>query len=130
MTIDEVARHFRITKSKLRYYEKNGVIKEIARDGNGNRVYTATDLMWIEFFLNLRETGMSLKEIKYYIGLKKGGLDTVEERKTILLDHVEAIDDKIQELLITKKDILEQVKRYDEEQGVCIMKGNSDGDCI
>jgi len=29
MTIDEVAKHFRISKSKLRYYEKNGVIKEI-----------------------------------------------------------------------------------------------------
>jgi len=124
MTIDEVAKHFRITKSKLRYYEKNGVIREIARDENGNRSYTSDDLMWIEFFLNLKDTGMSLKEIKYYISLKKGGVDTVDERKNILLDHVDTIDEKIQELLLTKKDILEQVRIYEEERGNCIIMGS------
>ena len=87
-------------------------------------VYTQEDLMWIEFFLNLKDTGMSLKEIKYYISLKKGGLDTVEERKNILLDHVDTIDEKIQELLLTKKDILEQVRIYEEERGNCIIKGS------
>lgn len=124
MTIDEVSKHFRITKSKLRYYEKNGVIREIARDENGNRSYTSDDLMWIEFFLNLKDTGMSLKEIKYYISLKKGGVDTVDERKNILLNHVDTIDEKIQELLLTKKDILEQVRIYDEERGNCIIMGS------
>ncbi len=129
MNIDEVAKHFRITKSKLRYYEKNGVIREITRDEKGNRVYTQEDLMWIEFFLNLKDTGMSLKEIKYYISLKKGGTDTIEERKKILLDHVETIDEKIQELLLTKKDILKQVRIYEEERGNCIIKGSNTENC-
>lgn len=127
MNIDEVAKYFRITKSKLRYYEKNGVIREISRDEKGNRVYTQDDLMWIEFFLNLKDTGMSLKEIKYYISLKKGGVDTVEERKNILLGHVDTIDEKIQELLLTKKDILEQVRIYEEDRGNCIIKGSDAG---
>jgi len=127
MNIDEVAKYFRITKSKLRYYEKNGVIREISRDEKGNRVYTQDDLMWIEFFLNLKDTGMSLKEIKYYISLKKGGVDTVEERKNILLGHVDTIDEKIQELLLTKKDILKQVRIYEEDRGNCIIKGSDAG---
>ena len=129
MTIDEVGRHFHITRSKLRYYEKNGVIKKIARDKNGNRVYTQNDLMWIEFFLNLRETGMSLKEIKHYISLKKGGRATVKERKDILLDHVDLIDRKIEELLHTRKNILNQVEGYDKEQGSCIIGENRNGEC-
>ncbi|UUV19655.1 MerR family transcriptional regulator [Fusobacteria bacterium ZRK30] len=122
MTIDEVAKHFRISKSKLRYYEKNGVIKEIARDNNGNRVYTDNDLVWIDFFLNLKDTGMSLKEIVYYIGLKKGGKETVIERKEILLNHVDIIQEKIEELNLIKKEVLEQVKRYENEEGNCIIK--------
>ena len=122
MTIDEVAKHFRISKSKLRYYEKNGVIKEIARDNNGNRVYTDNDLVWIDFFLNLKDTGMSLKEIVYYIGLKKGGKETVVERKEILLNHVDIIQEKIEELNLIKKEVLEQVKRYENEEGNCIIK--------
>ncbi|WP_028856543.1 MerR family transcriptional regulator [Psychrilyobacter atlanticus] len=122
MTIDEVAKHFRISKSKLRYYEKNGVIKEIARDNNGNRVYTDSDLVWIDFFLNLKDTGMSLKEIVYYIGLKKDGEKTVVERKEILLNHVDIIQEKIEELNLIKKEVLEQVKRYENEEGNCIIK--------
>lgn len=129
MTIDEVARHFHITKSKLRYYEKNGVIREIARDEVGNRIYTVSDLLWIEFFLNLKETGMSLKEIKYYISLKQGGIDTIDERKNILISHVEHIEEKIGELLVTKEDILEQIKKYDDEQGNCIISSNNSSKC-
>ena len=124
MTIDEVAKHFRISKSKLRYYEKNGVIKEIARDNNGNRVYTDNDLIWIDFFLNLKDTGMSLKEIVYYIGLKKDGQETVVERKEILLNHVDIIQEKIDELNFIKKEVLEQVKKYENEKGNCIIKCN------
>lgn len=126
MNIDEVAKHFHITKSKLRYYEKNGVIRKIARDKNDIRVYTKEDLLWIEFFLNLKGTGMSLKDIKHYISLKKGGIDTVDERRDILLDHVELIDEKIQELILTKKDLQKQIKKYDKEKGVCIIKCQSD----
>ncbi|MGB6128268.1 MAG: MerR family transcriptional regulator [Psychrilyobacter sp.] len=122
MTIDEVSKHFRISKSKLRYYEKNGVIKEIARDNNGNRNYTDNDLVWIDFFLNLKDTGMSLKEIVYYIGLKKGGKETVVERTEILLNHVDIIQEKIDELNLIKKEVLEQVKRYENEEGNCIIK--------
>lgn len=124
MTIDQVAKHFRISKSKLRYYEKNGVIKEIARDNNGNRVYTDNDLIWIDFFLNLKDTGMSLKEIVYYIGLKKDGQATVVERKEILLNHVDIIQEKIDELNFIKKEVLEQVKKYENEKGNCIIKCN------
>ena len=124
MTIDEVAKHFRISKSKLRYYEKNGVIKEIARDNNGNRAYTSNDLVWIDFFLNLKDTGMSLKEIVYYIGLKKDGKETVVERTEILLNHVDIIQEKIDELNFIKKEVLEQVKRYENEKGNCIIKCN------
>jgi len=132
MTIDEVSKHFRISKSKLRYYEKNGVIKEIARDNNGNRIYTDNDLVWIDFFLNLKDTGMSLKEIVYYIGLKKGGKETVVERKEILLNHVDIIQEKIEELNLIKKEILEQVKRYEKEEGNCIIKSKiyEEKDCL
>lgn len=126
MTIDEVAKHFRVTKSKLRYYEKNGVIKDISRDENGNRNYNQMDLIWINFFFNLKETGMTLKEIKYYIGLKKGGIETVKERKEILLTQVDNIEEKISELSFTKINILEQIKKYEDEEeaGGCIITGN------
>lgn len=129
MTIDEVAKHFHITKSKLRYYEKNGVIRDISRDENGNRVYTNNDLMWIEFFLNLKKTGMSLKDIKCYISLKKGGIDTVDERKDILIKHVDLIDKKIRELSLAKLEILDQIKRYDEDKGHCIISGKINLKC-
>ncbi len=129
MNIDQVAKYFNITKSKLRYYEKNGIIKEIERDQNGNRIYTDQDLVWIEFFLNLKETDMTLKEIQYYISLKKFGEDTIEERKNILLNQVDSIDDRVEELLKIKSNILDQVEEYDKNKGNCIIKSKSEKKC-
>jgi len=65
---------------------------------------------------------MSLKEIVYYIGLKKGGKETVVERKEILLNHVDIIQEKIEELKLIKEEVLEQVKRYENEEGNCIIR--------
>jgi len=122
MNIDEVAKHFNVTKSKLRYYEKNGVIRPIQRNAQGNRKYSEYDLKWIEFFFNLKETGMSLKNIKHYIELKKLGDSTIEERKQILIDQISKIDKSIENLQNIKEGIVEQVSKY--EEGSCIIKKN------
>ncbi len=65
---------------------------------------------------------MSLKEIVYYIGLKKGGEKTAIERKEILLNHVDIIQKKIEGLNLIKEEVLEQVKRYEDEEGNCIIR--------
>ena len=48
MTIGEMARRTGLTESKLRYYEKKGLI-HVARDGGGRRSYDEGDVEWVAF---------------------------------------------------------------------------------
>ena len=53
----------------LRYYEQEGLIAPERNSGN-RRCYYDKDLTWIEFIKRLKDTGMSIKEIKYYAELR------------------------------------------------------------
>lgn len=59
----------------------------IGRDKSGNRVFTDTDLNWVAMVCCLKDTGMKIKDIKQYADWCAEGLQTIEERKTMLADH-------------------------------------------
>ncbi|WP_025870943.1 MerR family transcriptional regulator [Enterococcus crotali] len=107
-TISEFAKKIGISEYTLRYYEKEGLIEPL-RDEHNYRVYQEEDLDWANFVIKLKNTGISLKEIKDYTHLRKIGDATITERKNLLLNHrkkilaeyekvkghLELLDDKI-----------------------------------
>ncbi|MGX7244232.1 MerR family transcriptional regulator [Enterococcus quebecensis] len=107
-TISEFAEKIGISEHTLRYYEKQGLI-EPSRDEHNYRVYGEEDSDWATFVIKLKNTGISLKEIKKYTELRKVGDATISERKQLLLNHrikimleyekvrnhLELLDDKI-----------------------------------
>ena len=76
-----------LSSPTLRFYESEGILPFVDRDNNGNRVYGEVNVMWIDFILALRETGMSLGDIKRYVDLYMQGNATLAERKEILMAH-------------------------------------------
>lgn len=86
MKIGEMARKTNLPESTLRYYEKKGLLK-VERDKNGRRNYRQCDVEWIKFIRRLKETGMLLKDIKYYSELRYAGISTMPERLEILQLH-------------------------------------------
>ncbi|WP_085316856.1 MerR family transcriptional regulator [Derxia lacustris] len=71
----------------LRYYERIGLIDPVAQAG-GARRYSAADLAWIGFLQRLRATGMPIREMQRYAGLRRAGDSTLEERSALLADHL------------------------------------------
>ena len=51
MTIKEVSERFGVSTDTLRYYERIGLIPQIARTAGGIRDYTESDISWVEFRL-------------------------------------------------------------------------------
>ncbi len=84
MTIKEVCEKAGITADTLRYYEKAGVIPNVARSCGGTRCYSEEDLQWIQTAVCLRNAGMSVVAIAQYVNLFKQGEETVEERLNLL----------------------------------------------
>jgi len=98
ITIGELARLSGLSTHTLRYYETLGVLKPTGRTANGHRRYHGNDVLWLEFVLRLKRTGMPLAEIKQYTDLRARGDATLQARFAMLKLHRERLVAKMTEL--------------------------------
>ncbi|MES1924117.1 MerR family transcriptional regulator [Salinisphaera sp. T31B1] len=96
MNIGEFATRSGVSADTLRYYEKIGVLRTIARNASGHRVYDVRDLDWIAFVLRLKDTAMPLADIRRYAELRAQGDATCDERRQMLEAHAGHLQKKIQ----------------------------------
>jgi DNA-binding transcriptional MerR regulator len=89
----EAAQKTGFSLDTLRYYERIGLLPPVSRTAGGRRRYGDTDLLWLLTLRCLRDTGMSLKQMRHFIDLAQGNDETLPERLALL----EAQDQKIQE---------------------------------
>lgn len=94
-SMKEMSKKTGLSAPTLRYYEKEGILPFVERDENGKRLYNDTNIEWIRFILALRSTGMPLAEIKRYVELYKQGESTIKERKNMMLQHKEAVEEEM-----------------------------------
>lgn len=89
-TISEMQSILNINASTLRYYEKEGILPEIERNDGGRRVYREEHLLLMKFLLCLKETGMSIEDLKAYMNLGYHVETMLEDRRDILIKHKKA----------------------------------------
>ena len=102
-----------ISAHTIRYYEKIGVLKHIARNASGHRFFTSKDIDWIGFVKRLKEMGMPLENIKLYADLREKGESTSALRKQLLQDHVVILEEKIALESLHLKNIKEKIIHYE-----------------
>lgn len=103
----------------LRYYEKAGVLPDIARTAGGQRMYSADDLGWIAFVRRLRATGMPMRQIAEYTGMVRRGDGTVGERRRLLEQHRQSVAAAIDELTEALQVLDAKIVHYEAaERGV------------
>ncbi|SET89071.1 MerR family transcriptional regulator [Paenibacillus sp. NFR01] len=112
-TIGEVESMAGINASTLRYYEKEGILLNIGRNESGRRVYTEEQLKWLKFVLALKNTGMSIEEIKAYMEMTLQGEPTVMERREFLVQHKENVEKQMAEMFANLERINQKIAFYD-----------------
>lgn len=98
MTIAGVARKYELTPDTLRYYERIGLLPNVARTAGGIRDYSETDCRWVEHIKCMRSAGISVDTLVEYVTLFHQGTDTIPARKQLLLEQREQIVARIEEL--------------------------------
>lgn len=100
ISIQAAATRLGISRYALRYYEKEGIIPPVTRDGRGNRCYTDSDMQWLELVCCFRDTGMPLSDIKRIVLLSRADNpeENLPERLAILERHKCIVIDKIEEM--------------------------------
>ncbi|MEY8735767.1 MerR family transcriptional regulator [Lactobacillus sp. AN1001] len=108
-TISATAKKTGLSTYTLRYYEKEGLIKNIQRTENGRRFYSEQDIELIKSIDCLKKTGMSIESIKKYmkifaddqfddssrIALFKKQREKIKEKMAELQDQLEMANYKI-----------------------------------
>lgn len=79
-SIGQVSKKMGLTAHTLRYYEKEGLLPFVKKNGAGLRVFSDNDLGWLELIECLKGTGMTLKGIKQYIDWFQEGDSTLKQR--------------------------------------------------
>lgn len=95
--IGEISKITNLTIDTLRYYEKEGLITP-ARDQNNIRMYSDSDIRWIQFIKKLKQTGMPLKNIKEYSNLRDQSDSTINERLSLLYEQKQRLEQNSKQL--------------------------------
>jgi DNA-binding transcriptional MerR regulator len=97
-TIKQVAEKTALAPHVLRYYEREGLLPSVGRSRSGIRRYSENDLEWLGLICCLKNTGMSIKQIKNFVELSEDGDKTLKQRCELLGEHKKNVEAQIQEM--------------------------------
>lgn len=98
MTIAEVSKKYGLTADTLRYYERIGLLPNVQRTSGGIRNYSEEDCNWVEYIKCMRSAGVSVETLIEYVKLFHQGPETIQSRKSLLIEQREQIAAKVKEL--------------------------------
>ena len=90
-TIAQVSAASGLSAATLRFYEDEGLIPPVPRDGAGNRRYGEHEISRVNAVRCLRAAGLSLADMKRYFSMIDDGADTLRVRREILLQTRERL---------------------------------------
>lgn len=112
-SINELVKITGIPASTLRYYEQVGILPEVKRNMNGRREYNDKVLEWLELVVALKDTGMSIEEIKSYTELILQGDDTLDVRRDFLAEHKKNVEIALAKKQYHLEKIIRKIAVYD-----------------
>ena len=87
----ETAQMTGLSTATLRYYEKEKLLPQIARNRQKYRQYTDEDIEWIKMIQCMRIANIPIHSIKEYVSLLIQGGETLEQRFIMVQNHMEDI---------------------------------------
>jgi DNA-binding transcriptional MerR regulator len=97
-TIKQVSDKTNLATHVLRYYESEGLLPSVGRSRNGIRRYSEDDLEWLGLVCCLKNTGMSIKQIRNFVELSMQGDSTLRHRCEMLREHKAMVENQIVEM--------------------------------
>ena len=96
-TIKQISELTGISGYTLRFYDKEGLFPNLARDGMGRRAFSEADLRNIRMILALRGMGLPVARIREFVEAGHGA-DTLAKRGEIIAEEIERAKAELEEL--------------------------------
>ncbi len=105
VTIGKLAELAGVNLETIRFYQREGILKEPAKKSNGYRYYNEDHLARITFIKKVKELGFSLKEIKELLEINTKPRATCDLVKEKVAKKILEIDEKINDLKQIKQSL-------------------------
>lgn len=104
-SIGQVAKQSGISVETIRYYEKEGLLKEPERKESGYRQYKQEAIARLSFIQQAKELGFSLKEIGELLSIRADENNLCKEVKQLAQEKLEDIENKLKLLQRMRKSL-------------------------
>jgi DNA-binding transcriptional MerR regulator len=112
LTIAAVVARCGLPESTLRYWERIGLTPPVARDpSSGHRRYREEDVVRLETLANLRAVGLSLEDMRAYLGGAAKGDAAAGEQRALFEAHARRLAREVAALEL-RRTYLELKVRY------------------
>ncbi|MGN7484999.1 MerR family transcriptional regulator [Priestia megaterium] len=111
-TVKEVAKLLDLTEHTVRYYTDKGLVPNLQRDKNNNRLFDEQSINWLKGAKRLKQSGMSVEAIKSYVDLCLEGESTIQERYEILLEQKATALAQLEQSKLIAKFMEDKVNHY------------------
>lgn len=125
LTIQQAAELSGLSEHTLRYYERIGLLKGVGRASNGHRRYGEDDIKRITFLNRVRATGMKIQQMKALNDLYLAGDHTFGERRVLLEQHRQLVEQRIAELQQNLDVICYKIELYREREAELMFEAHS-----
>jgi len=115
MRIGEIAERAGVSRDTVRFYERLGLLEEVARPHSTNsyKAYSATALRRIELINHAKSLGFSLREIAEVIRAWAQNDLAVETRKALIQEKIAQVDQKAGVLAALRASLVEALEKVE-----------------
>ncbi|MBS7009247.1 MerR family transcriptional regulator [Anaerostipes sp.] len=114
MTIAEVSKKYDISADTLRYYERIGLIPPVPRKPSGIRDYDEESCQWVGLMKCMRKAGVQIEALIEYVELFRQGDETINARKTILIEQKKRLVQKMNDMQETLERLNDKIEKYEQ----------------
>lgn len=98
MRIAELAQRTGVSRHTLRYYEKEGLLRDVVRAGNNYRDYPEQTVQRVVMVRQLKSLGFSLKEIREVTDALRAGRIDCAQGAALMAQKRAAVEQRIRDL--------------------------------
>lgn len=120
MKIGEIARKAGVTTSRIRFYEKRGIIPHATRNDNGYREYSPDLIRQLGFIEQAQKLGFTLNEIRDVEPGSGAHPVSCAVAVELLTQKLSAVDELIATARQRKKDIKALIVQLQQDDGAAV----------
>ncbi len=113
--IGEAAQRTALTVDTIRFYERRALLPTAPRTADQFRLYTADDIIRLNFIKQMQGLGFSLQQIKQLLELRDRGRYACEEVSNLLNDKLTEIRGKIRALQELESELAIDLRKCNRE---------------